>query len=50
MDKITYCALCGKKLREFKRILDWKSRKYHRSCYQDVREEWRLEQLLKKMN
>ena len=44
-----YCALCGKQLREFKRIVDWKSRRYHRKCYAEVRDNWRLEQFYKEL-
>lgn len=44
MDK---CFRCNKKLRELKNIVDWKGRKYHKKCYAEVREEWRLKEFLK---
>jgi len=34
-----YCAYCGKKLRAFTVTEDWKTRKYHKTCWKEHEQE-----------
>jgi|694.fasta_scaffold05780_8 hypothetical protein len=46
----TKCLMCNRKLIEFRKLTkqDWKSRKYHTTCWIKKRENDELQEMLKK--
>ena len=52
MEDIKICHYCNKKLRPINTGTkhyhnDWKSRKYHKSCYKKVCDDYQINELLK---
>lgn len=48
MDKRNDCLFCNCAIRNFKVTQDWKTRKYHKTCYKKMIERQELQEMMNK--